>query len=176
MFVYHRIKNLQNLTKKEKYHPYYKLQIEKQLYAGKEIKPIKFVKCRKCGMERKEKLMLYINHQLITKIFHFFGVNQHILTDSEKEIAKKYLFKYDDKIICSDWRGKDYYYQQIFGVSYYLKDVIDKERYQERKKLNLDSAIYFHPKASNGFAQECWEAIDAYQTMYHRFRGSKTNN
>lgn len=173
MTIQNKVKILQSLTLKEKFNPYFKSQIEKELYGGEKIKPFNLEKCKTCGKEREEQIMIYIKHQLITKIFDFFGTNQHILIDSEKEIVEKYLFKYGDKIICDEWKGKDYYYTEIFGVSYYLKDIIDKERYQERKKLKLDSTIYFHPKVSNGFAQECWEAIDAYQTMYHELVKSR---
>ena len=173
MMIQDRVKRLQNLSVKENYHPYYKSQIEKELYGGKKIKNFTMEKCKKCNQERKDQVMLYIKHQLITKIFDFFGTNENFLTETEKQIVEKYLFRYGKKIICKEWKGKDYYYQKIFGVSYYLKDVIDKERYQERKRLNLDSTIYFHPKASNGFAQECWEAIDAYQTMYHQLYNNK---
>lgn len=168
-----KVKRLQTLTKKVNYNPCFKLVVEKELYGGKNIKSINLQKCQSCGMEIKERLMLYIRHQIITKIFDFFAVNEKFLTETEKETVEKYLFIYGDKIVCEEWKGKDYYYQKLFGVSYYLKNVIDKERYQERKKLKLDSTIYFHPKTSNGFAQECWEAIDAYQTMYHELYNNK---
>jgi len=162
-----RVKRLQTLTMRQNFNPYFKSQIEKELYGGEKMKLIKFEKCPKCREDRLVIFMIYIKHQLITKIFDFFGTNQHIMTESEKETAEKYLIRYSDKIICKEWKGEYYYYLKIFGVPRPLKDLIDKEIYLERKKLNLDSAIYFHPKASNGFAQECWEAIDGYQKLYH---------
>tara|TARA_R110001606_G_scaffold146243_2_gene286215 strand:+ start:1082 stop:1711 length:630 start_codon:yes stop_codon:yes gene_type:complete len=167
MMIQDRVKRLQSLTIKQNYTPYFKSQIEKELYGGKVLKPVKFEKCCKCGDDRLVIMMLYIKHQLITKIFDFFGTNEHLLTESEKDTVEVYLTKYGEKIICKEWKGKYYYYLKVFGVPKPLKYLIDKELYQKRKNLNLESAIYFHPKASNGFAQECWEEIDAFQKMYH---------
>ena len=167
MMIQDRVKRLQSLTIKQNYTPYFKSQIEKELYGGKTLKPVKFEKCCKCGDDRLVIMMLYIKHQLITKIFDFFGTNEHLLTESEKDTVEVYLTKYGEKIICKEWKGKYYYYLKVFGVPKPLKYLIDKELYQKRKNLNLESAIYFHPKASNGFAQECWEEIDAFQKMYH---------
>ena len=167
MMIQDRVKRLQSLTIKQNYTPYFKSQIEKELYGGKVLKPVKFEKCCKCGDDRLVIMMLYIKHQLITKIFDFFGTNEHLLTESEKDTVEVYLTKYGEKIICKEWKGKYYYYLKVFGFPKPLKYLIDKELYQKRKNLNLESAIYFHPKASNGFAQECWEEIDAFQKMYH---------
>ena len=167
MMIHDRVRRLQSLTKKQNYTPYFKSQIEKELYGGKVLKPVKFEKCCKCGDDRLVIMMLYIKHQLITKIFDFFGTNEHLLTESEKDTVEVYLTKYGEKIICKEWKGKYYYYLKVFGFPKPLKYLIDKELYQKRKNLNLESAIYFHPKASNGFAQECWEEIDAFQKMYH---------
>ena len=163
MMIHDRVRRLQSLTKKQNYTPYFKSQIEKELYGGKVLKPVKFEKCCKCGDDRLVIMMLYIKHQLITKIFDFFGTNEHLLTESEKDTVEVYLTKYGEKIICKEWKGKYYYYLKVFGFPKPLKYLIDKELYQKRKNLNLESAIYFHPKASNGFAQECWEEIDAFQ-------------
>jgi len=167
MMIRERVKKLQNLSVRRKFNSYYISQIEKELYGGKRIKKITGGICFRCGKDKKDLTAIYIRHQLITKIFDFFGTNQHLLTDKEKEVVKKHLDKNEGINICDEWKGRNYYHEKIFGVPFVLKDVIDKERYSSRKKLKLDSTIYFHPKASNGFAQECWEAIDAYQTMYH---------
>jgi hypothetical protein len=166
MMIQDRVKRLQSLTIKHNYTPYFKSQIEKELYGGKTLKPVKFEKCCKCGEDRLVIMMLYIKHQLITKIFDFFGTNEHLLTESEKDTVEVYLTRYGEKIICKEWKGKHYYYLKVFGVPKPLKYLIDKELYRKRKRLNLDSAIYFHPRASHGFAQECWEEIDAFQKMY----------
>ena len=163
MMIQDRVRRLQSLTKKQNFNPYFKSQIEKELYGGKKMKLIKFEKCPKCEKDRLIVMMQYIKHQLITKIFDFFGTNQHIMTENEKITVETYLIKYGSKIICKEWKGSSYYYLKVFGVPRPLKDIISSETYHERNKLNLDAQIYFHPKVSNGFAQECWEEIDAFQ-------------
>ena len=169
LMIQDRVKRLQTLTMRQNFNPYFRTQIEKELYGGKKMKLIKFDICPKCEKDRLVVMMKYIKHQLITKIFDFFGTNQHIMTENEKLTVEAYLMKYGDKIICKEWKGSSYYYLKVFGVPRPLKDIISSEIYQERRKWNLDAQIYFHPKASNGFAQECWEEIDALQKFYHEF-------
>ena len=71
--------------------------------------------------------------------------------------------------MCKEWKGHYYYFYKIFKVPYPLRNIVSPEIYQERKKYNLPDNIYFHPKVSDGFAQECWEAIDAYQILANSF-------
>lgn len=170
LMIQDRVRRLQSLTARQNFSPYFKSQIEKELYGGKKMKLIKFVKCPKCEENRLVVMMQYIKHQLITKIFDFFGTNQHIMTENEKITVETYLIKYGNKINCKEWKGSDYYYLKVFGIPRPLKGIISSDVYQERNKLNLKSQLYFHPKASNGFAQECWEEIDAFQKFCQELR------
>ena len=143
----------------------FKKKVAKEIYGLSNFPNINNYICSKCGKPVEVYMLKYIRHQIITKMFDFFSTNEQLLTDLEKQIIKKYLELYSNNIMCKDWKGHYFYFYKIFKVPYPLRNIVSPEKYQTKKKYNLEDQIYFHPKASDGFAQECWEAIDAYQNF-----------
>jgi len=141
----------------------FKLDVAKHIYEIDKFPDVNFYNCRKCHKNIERMMFKYVRHQIIAKIFDFYATNSHLLIDEEKKIIDKYLVKYSNKIICNDWMGSYYYYYKIFKIPYPLRNIMSPEEYQERKKLYLSDRIYYHPLASNGFAQECWEVFEHYQ-------------
>ena len=67
-----------------------------------------------------------------------------------------------------DWKGVNYYYLKLYGVPLILKNIIDKDTYQERKKYNSDLAmeLYHHPLSLNGHLRTSWEEMVSEGIIY----------
>lgn len=66
------------------------------------------------------------------------------------------------------WRGVNYYHLKLFGIPLILKNIVDKDTYQERKKYNSDLAIelYHHPLSLNGHLRTSWEKMVSEGIIY----------
>lgn len=52
------------------------------------------------------------------------------------------------------WKGSEYYYKKLFGISSLLDTIIPLDIYSQRTNLFLNDAICGHPMASHGWFQE----------------------
>ena len=138
----------------------FKKQLEEHIY-GSKIPDIESNFCRKCKSPYYQLFLSYIKQQIITKMIEFIGFNARFFNSREKEMVVQKIEELSDQDIdCDDWKGKYTYLSQILEMPYCLRNVIDRERYLERKKLDLTESIYCHPKASHGFAYELWAEFE----------------
>tara|TARA_R110001592_G_scaffold18816_14_gene77837 strand:+ start:32621 stop:33310 length:690 start_codon:yes stop_codon:yes gene_type:complete len=73
-------------------------------------------------------------------------------------------------LVCYDFRGFDYYYENIAGFPIYLHGLTTREDYEIRKKGRLTMQIEDHPLASHGLLweqlQEMFDEDGQYITNY----------
>ena len=61
---------------------------------------------------------------------------------------------------CHTWKGSNYYYKKLFGISIYLKDTdIPREFYEFRERSYFSDMICGHPLASNGWCNEAMKNL-----------------
>lgn len=76
-----------------------------------------------------------------------------------KEISKNKLvtIKNSSFMLCSEWKGANYYYKKIFYKSIYLNHLpISNEELRMKYEYGFHEMICAHPKASHGWAHEGW--------------------
>ena len=105
-----------------------------------------------------------LTHKSVVPIFRKFINYSSVM---EKNIVNKLLEIKNKKILCSRWKGADYYYKKIFYKSIYLNDIpIGKNELLIKYIYGFDNMICGHPKASHGWFYEAWnEYKDIYQSL-----------
>ena len=74
---------------------------------------------------------------------------------------KLFEFKQDDVgILSKTWRGSDYYFRKIFGISIYLDDIVPLEHYEKFHSGYITDVIAGHPMASNGWMKEAIDELE----------------
>lgn len=102
-----------------------------------------------------------LTHKKVLPIFKKF---MNYPNKMEETIKKKLIDLKNQKILCCEWKGSNYYYKKLFYKSIYLDDIpIASEELHMKYIVGFDDMICGHPKASHGWMYESW--LESQQLM-----------
>jgi len=142
----------------------------KQVDKTKKVNDLICKKCAdKCNREKKDKNFLALklfNSICITKIFNIMISDDYLeelkllmqVNPKFKNTVKLKLVTFRNYSVLYPmdyyWKGADYYYKKIYGISSLLDNIIPLDIYTQRNMLYLNDSICGHPMASHGWYQE----------------------
>ncbi len=116
-----------------------------------------------------ERVRRFINHQRGGK-------------EIRKRIDEFYKYIYDNRIELPErcqniWKNKEYYYQQLFGISYMISSIgVPDEHYIYRDLVCFSDSIIGHPKASHGWYQDSLDDMNEFDGLNQSSSISSTSS